>query len=137
VRVPWVPGATAFGRDWSPDGAYIVFGRYPARTAAPGTVEEVIYIVPATGGAERRVHSTNWTLGSIVDSRVVWASDGKTIAFSDRPVGQSQYALFVLDVATRSARQITFPPQSPWYGDNHVAFSPDAKLLAFLRDTSD
>src|SRR5215475_12836593 len=112
LRLTSVPGAIDFGPDWSPDGAYIVFGRYPAPNAAPGTVEEGIYIVPATGGAERRVHSTNWTLGSIVDSRVVWASDGKTIAFSDRPVGQRHYALFVLDVATLTARQITFPPES-------------------------
>ena len=135
-RLTSVPGAIDFGPDWSPDGAYIVFGRFPAPTAAPGTVEEGIYIVPATGGAERRVHSTNWTLGPIVDSRVVWASDGKTVAFSDRPVGRSYYALFALDVATLSARQITFPSE-PSNGDLHVAFSPDSRTLAFLRDTKD
>ena len=137
LRLTSVPGAIDFGPDWSPDGAYIVFGRFPAPTAAPGTVEEGIYIVPATGGAERRVHSTNWTLSPIVDSRVVWASDGKTVAFSDRPVGRSHYALFSLDVATLSARQITFPPESSNFGDLHVAFSPDARTLAFLRGTKD
>jgi Tol biopolymer transport system component/DNA-binding winged helix-turn-helix (wHTH) protein len=137
LRLTSVPGAIDFGPDWSPDGGYIVFGRFPAPTAAPGTVEEGIYIVPATGGAERRVHSTNWTLGPIVDSRIVWASDGKTVAFSDRPVGRSRYALFSLDVATLSARQITFPPESSNFGDLHVAFSPDAGTLAFLRDTKD
>jgi Tol biopolymer transport system component/DNA-binding winged helix-turn-helix (wHTH) protein len=137
LRLTSVPGAIDFGPDWSPDGAYIVFGRFPAPTAAPGTVEEGIYIVPAMGGAERRVHITNWTLGPIVDSRVVWASDGKTVAFSDRPVGRSHYALFALDVATLSARQITFPPESSNLGDLHVAFSPDARTLAFLRGTKD
>jgi Tol biopolymer transport system component/DNA-binding winged helix-turn-helix (wHTH) protein len=136
LRLTSVPGAIDFGPDWSPDGAYIVFGRLPAPSAAPGTVEQGIYMVPAMGGAERRVCRTNWTLGPIVDSRVVWASDGKTIAFSDWPVGQSYYAVFVLDVATLSARQITFPPESS-YGDTHVAFSPDARTLAFLRDTKD
>ena len=136
LRLTSVPGAIDFGPDWSPDGAYIVFGRCPAPTAAPGTVEEGIYMVPAMGGAERRVHRTNWTLGPIVDSRVVWATDGKTIAFSDRPVGQTYYAVFVLDVATLSARQITFPPESS-YGDIQVAFSPDARTLAFLRFTKD
>ena len=136
LRLTSVPGAIDFGPDWSPDGAYIVFGRFPAPTVAPGTVEEGIYIVPAMGGAERRVHNTNWTLGPIVDSRVVWASDGKTVAFSDRPVGRSYYALFALDVATLSARQITFPPESS-NGDIHVAFSPDARTLAFLRVTKD
>src|SRR5215813_9940652 len=124
LRLTSIPGAIDFGPDWSPDGAYIVFGRFPAPTAPPGTVEEGIYMVPAMGGAERRLHSTNWTLGSIVDSRVVWASNGKTIAFPDRPVGQSQYALFTLDAAALSARQVTLPPQSS-YGDIHVAFSPD------------
>jgi Tol biopolymer transport system component len=137
LRLTSVPGAIDFGPDWSPDGAYIVFGRFPAPTAAPGAVEEGIYIVPAMGGAERRVRSTNWTLGPIVDSRVVWASDGKTVAFSDRPVGRSHYALFALDVATLSARQITFPPESSNFGDLHVAFSPDARTLAFLRGTKD
>jgi Tol biopolymer transport system component/DNA-binding winged helix-turn-helix (wHTH) protein len=137
LRLTSVPGAIDFGPDWSPDGAYIVFGRFPTPTAAPGAVEEGIYIVPAMGGAERRVRSTNWTLGPIVDSRVVWASDGKTVAFSDRPVGRSHYALFALDVATLSARQITFPPESSNFGDLHVAFSPDARTLAFLRDTKD
>jgi Tol biopolymer transport system component/DNA-binding winged helix-turn-helix (wHTH) protein len=136
LRLTSVPGAIDFGPDWSPDGAYIVFGRFPAPTAAPGTVEEGIYMVPAMGGAERRVHRTNWTLGPIVDSRVVWATDGRTIAFSDHPVGQSYYAVFVLDVATLSARQITFPPESS-YGDIQVAFSPDARTLAFLRYTKD
>ncbi len=136
LRLTSVPGAIDFGPDWSPDGAYIVFGRFPAPTAASGTVEEGIYIVPATGGAERRVHSTAWTLGPIVDSRVVWAPDGTTVAFSDRPVGHSHYALFALDVATLSTRQITFPPESS-NGDIHVAFSPDARTLAFLRDAKD
>jgi len=136
LRLTSVTGAIDFGPDWSPDGAYIVFGRFPAPTAAPGTVEEGIYIVPAMGGAERRVHTTNWTLGPIVDSRVVWASDGKTVAFSDRPVGQSHYALFSLDVGTLSAHQISFPPESS-NGDIHVAFSPDARTLAFLRETKD
>src|SRR5262249_18176619 len=60
----------------------------------------------------------------------------KTIAFPDRPVGQSYYALFTLDVATLRTRQVTLPPQSS-YGDIHVAFSPDARTLAFLRDTKD
>jgi len=136
LRLTSVPGVIDFGPDWSPDGAYIVFGRSPAPTAAPGTVEQGIYMVPAMGGAERRVHRTNWTLGPIVDSRVVWATDGRTIAFSDRPVGQSYYAVFVLDVATLSARQITFPPESS-YGDIQVAFSPDARTLAFLRHSKD
>ena len=136
LRLTSVPGAIDFGPDWSPDGAYIVFGRFPAPTAAPGTVEAGIYMVPAMGGAERRVHSTNWTLGPIVDSRVAWASNGKTIAFSDRPVGQSHYAVFALDVATLSARQMTFPPESS-IGDLHVAFSPDARTLAFLRNAKD
>jgi Tol biopolymer transport system component/DNA-binding winged helix-turn-helix (wHTH) protein len=136
LRLTSVPGAIDFGPDWSPDGAYIVFGRFPAPTAAPGTVEAGVYMVPAMGGAERRVHSTNWTLGPIVDSRVAWASNGKTIAFSDRPVGQNHYAVFALDVATLSARQMTFPPESS-IGDLHVAFSPDARTLAFLRNTKD
>ena len=136
LRLTSVPGAIDFGPDWSPDGAYIVFGRFPASTATPGMVEEGIYIIPATGGAERRVHSTNWTLSPIVDSRVVWAPDGKTVAFSDRPVGRSHYALFSLDVGTLSVRQITFPPESS-NGDIHVAFSPDARTLAFLRYAKD
>jgi Tol biopolymer transport system component/DNA-binding winged helix-turn-helix (wHTH) protein len=136
LRLTSVSSAIDFGPDWSPDGAYIVFGRFPAPTAPPGAVEEGIYIVPAMGGAERRVHSTNWTLGPIVDSRVVWAPDGKTIAFPDRPVGQSHYELFALDVATLSARQVTLPPQSS-YGDIRVAFSPDARTLGFLRGTKD
>ena len=136
LRLTSVPGAIDFGPDWSPDGAYIVFGRFPAPTAAPGTVEEGIYMVPAMGGAERRVHRTNWALSPIVDSRVVWATDGRTIAFSDRPFGQSLYAVFTLDVTTLRARQITFPLESS-NGDIHVAFSPDARTLAFLRDTSD
>ncbi len=136
LRLTSVPEAIDFGPDWSPDGTHIVFGRFPAPTAAPGTVEEGIYIVPATGGAERRVHNTNWTLGPIVDSRMAWASDGKTIAFADRPVGQSHYALFALNVSTLSARQVTSPPEAS-YGDIHVAFSPDAQMLGFLRDTKE
>ena len=66
-RLTSVPGAIDFGPDWSPDGAYIVFGRFPAPTAAPGTVEKAFTSCPpwAVPNVECIVQTGRWARLSI------------------------------------------------------------------------
>src|SRR5713226_958813 len=71
-----------FNPVWSPDGRYIAFCRILKGQTG-------IYIIPALGGAERRVRETLWEEHEFYqifwyDGRLSWSPDGKLIAFSDR-----------------------------------------------------
>ena len=62
---------------WAPDGKYIAFTRFEKE-------ESAIYIVPALGGAERRLLSlgfkSHW-FGNYAN--VVWSPGGQSVAFPD------------------------------------------------------
>jgi WD40-like Beta Propeller Repeat len=68
-----------FNPVWSPDGRYIAFCRILRG-------ETGIYIIPATGGAERRVRETLWEEQEFYQvladaNRLSWSPDGKLLAF--------------------------------------------------------
>jgi len=71
-----------FNPVWSPDGRYIAFCRILEG-------ETGIYIIPALGGAERRVRKALWDEQEFSEvfwysGRLSWSPDGKLLAFSDR-----------------------------------------------------
>src|ERR1700751_565852 len=71
-----------FNPVWSPDGRYIAFCRILRG-------ETGIYIIPATGGAERRVRETLWEEQDQYQALfsaggLSWSPDGELLAFSDR-----------------------------------------------------
>src|SRR6266852_2103981 len=71
-----------FNPVWSPDGRYIAFCRILKG-------ETGIYIIPALGGAERRVRKTLWEEQEFSEvfwysGHLSWSPDGKLLAFSDR-----------------------------------------------------
>ena len=73
-----------FNPVWSPDGRYIAFCRI--LKGATG-----IYIIPALGGAERRVRNTLWDDQEFYEAfwiagRLSWSPDGKLLAYSDRAI---------------------------------------------------
>jgi Tol biopolymer transport system component/DNA-binding winged helix-turn-helix (wHTH) protein len=118
-----------FNPVWSPDGRYIAFCRVQKG-------EQGIYIIPALGGAERKVRKTLWeeqefyeTLGSA--GRLSWSPDGKLLAFSERASRNEAASIFLLSLDSLEVRRLTSPQGSR--GDFDPAFSPDSQTLAFAR----
>lgn len=109
---------------WSPDGRFIAF----IRLADTGNA---IYIVPALGGPERRIHTlldpTSWDYAG-----VAWTADGKHLIFPDRVPQEEPSSLFTISLDTLQTRRLTSPPFS-WDGDWTPAVSPDGRLVAFVR----
>ena len=114
---------------WAPDGKYIAFTRFEKE-------ESAIYIVPALGGAERRLLSlgfkSHW-FGNYAN--VVWSPGGQSgISRSKLATGTPQH--LPCFVETGEKRRLTSPP-SQYLGDWFPAFSPDGQTLAFTRSSSE
>jgi Tol biopolymer transport system component/DNA-binding winged helix-turn-helix (wHTH) protein len=118
-----------FNPVWSPDGRYIAFCRILRG-------ETGIYIIPATGGAERRVRETLWEEQEFYQvladaNRLSWSPDGKLLAYSDRAAGNERVSIFLLSLDSLEVRKLTSPPRSR--GASNPSFSPDGQTLAFTR----
>jgi Tol biopolymer transport system component/DNA-binding winged helix-turn-helix (wHTH) protein len=123
-------GSMDFNPVWSPDGRYIAFCRI--LKGEPG-----IYIIPALGGAERRVWKTLWEEPEYYQvvragGLLSWSPDGKLLAFSDRASrNEPTSSIFLLSLDSLDVRRLTSPPRS--WRDFNPEFSPDGQTLAFLR----
>ena len=115
-----------FSPTWSPDGRSVAFLRV-------SPTDRGIFIVPAIGGAERKVFSPlgkiEWERGSLS-----WSPDGKRLIFPDGKSAKSPSSIYSLDLETMDARPITSPP-STIDGDFDPSFSPDGAKFAFVRGT--
>ena len=109
---------------WSPDGRYIAFLRADGEGKG-------FYLVPALGGAERRVAEA-FRLGSITPQRLDWSPDGRTLAVVDRNPQDGPWSIFLISIETGERRRLTEPPALS-VGDTRIAFSPDGQTLAFAR----
>ena len=90
---------------WSPDGRYIAFCRIQKG-------ETGIYIVPALGGAERKVRDTHWEEREFYEvfwyfGRLSWSPDGKLLAFSDRPSSSEPTSIYLLSLDSLTVRRLT------------------------------
>ncbi len=110
---------------WSPDGRHIAFVR-------DTDGERAIVLVPVLGGSEREV--TN--LGEAEVGGLVWAPDGQTLALSVREGAEAPFSLYLFGVESRAVRQLTRPAPTA-RGDSHPAFSPDGRLVAFVRSEAE
>jgi len=105
---------------WSPDGRYIAFRRHYAR-------ENGIYVVPASGGPERKLLTSNRK--DFDASPDDWSPDGKFLAYSgSKPPGILLLALN----NPKESRPLLAPPKRGY--DYFPRFSPDGQTVAFVRD---
>ena len=114
---------------YSPDGSRIAF------LSDRGAGMELFWISP-TGGRERRIIGTQiplldfgtvWFRGLGVQP---WAPDGRRLLFP-RLDDSGAVAMWVVDVETGEARQLTDPPAGAL--DQGAAWSPDGRRVVFDR----
>jgi Tol biopolymer transport system component len=119
---------------WSPDGQNVAFIRYSETGAA------AIFIVPALGGAERKL----LTLGSNVPFPPGWdwSPDGKFIAFTEKTSKDEPGKIFLISPDTLARHPLTAPTKNLGgvefvnLGDSDPVFSPDGQSVAFVRQNS-
>ena len=111
---------------WSPDGRHIAFCRRSGR-------EMGIFIIPALGGAERKLHSGTWVSGPW-SPRLSWSPDGKTLAFSEKSSTGDTHNISLLSVESLEKRKLT-SPGATHLGDFFPAFSTNGRILTFARFT--
>lgn len=109
---------------WSPDGSSIAFcRRIPGQTGydSRANILSGIYIVPANGGAERRV-GQGW-------GGVCWTADGRKLVSGVVNGASDSGGLDLLDIDSGDRTHLTTQGV-----DSLPAFSPDGKWVAFKRE---
>jgi len=105
---------------WSPDGTQIAF----YRTAGNDTG---IYVVPALGGPERKLRSTQDLSFAFIP--ISWSSNGKWVAFPQKWPGEESLSMHLISPETLETRRL--PNPSDCIAAVQPAFSHKTDTLAF------
>jgi Tol biopolymer transport system component/DNA-binding winged helix-turn-helix (wHTH) protein len=105
---------------WSPNSRQVAFVRR-------NDSEDDIYVVPAIGGTERKLHSSPRDL----KPHLSWSPDGKVLAFPENDGTDTRSWITLLSLADATTRRLTMPPGED--RDDSPAFSPDGLQVAFVR----
>ena len=133
LRLTTDPAADVYPA-WSPDGRHIAFLRQ-------FTDRSAVYLVPAIGGAERKLAEVATNLypsfGSgfqwwVLSQKLSWSPTGESLAVVEKSSPSEPYSIFLLSRETGEKRRLTSPPAGV-IGDSSPVFSPDGKTLAFVR----
>jgi Tol biopolymer transport system component/DNA-binding winged helix-turn-helix (wHTH) protein len=113
---------------WSPDGRYVAFLRDSGDKFS-------IELVPALGGAERRIYTgPRGPLSHFAHNEgMSFSSDGKLLAFAEWNSATQQDSIKLLSLEDSSTRVLTSPP--PGFHDRCPAFSPRGDKVAFVRSS--
>jgi dipeptidyl aminopeptidase/acylaminoacyl peptidase len=134
---------------WSPDGRILAYvaadppsgGTYffagdNDYTATALTPADHLWIVPATGGAARRLTGGSWTIaptdpGGIFSPQIAWTRDGRRIAYTrveNTFSGDDERStIWQIDVATRASRKLAAHTEL----ELTPAYSPDGSRLTY------
>ncbi len=118
-RVTADPSTNDFRPTWSPDGRLIAF----RRLARPVGSKSDVYVVPALGGGEKKLATTNQSGFYQIFGILSWSPDSKWLAYSsnmDRP------GIWLVRSDGSETRQLTEPGGGP-------AFSTDGRYMAFIK----
>jgi len=116
---------------WSPDGRFIAFFRKSSIGDGRnlGSSAGAYYLVPALGGAERRLadaYSTQPIFGRHLD----WSPDGKFLVIADQ-LSPTDPRVNIVLMSTESGQRAPMPsPPLPYF--ESPTFSPDGKNVAFV-----
>jgi Tol biopolymer transport system component/predicted Ser/Thr protein kinase len=120
--------ASEYSPAWSPDGRHIAFLRQSLDSAG-------FYLIPALGGAERKIADASPHRVGADAPFVAWAPDSKRLAIVDRAAEKAPLSIFLIDADSGQRRKLTVPPENT-LGDSTVSFSPDGAEIAFVRTFS-
>ncbi|WP_433974516.1 winged helix-turn-helix domain-containing protein [Tunturiibacter lichenicola] len=106
---------------WSPNGSDIAISRV-SKEGASG-----IFLVPPTGGPERKIYSRSTTYW--YGKELSWSSDGKYLAFTDHP--ETSYQTIILYLLSMSTLKVT-PVKTDCKYAVTPSFAPKGELLAWV-----
>jgi len=106
---------------YSPNGKHIVF--YVRKGSSTS-----IYTVSIEGGKPQKLLELKGKVPKGLD----WSPNGESIVYTDLLGNSNTYSLHLLNIASRSTIQISFPNENT-LGDETPSFSPDGLKIGFKR----